>query len=82
MPQILLINGHNPLTLLHSALSGGLHDQSDEECLALATSIRVIMTELAERLGQALKDEAELNAAVSQLLSANAQKQRQQTSNS
>ena len=68
IPQSLLINGHNPLTLLHSALSEGLHAQTDEQCLELATSIRVVLNELAERLGQALKDEAELNTAVSRLL--------------
>jgi len=33
----------------------------DEECLEIATSIRVVMAELAERMGQALKDEAELS---------------------
>ena len=38
IPQVLLINGHNPLTLLHKALSEGLHAQSDGECLQLATS--------------------------------------------
>jgi hypothetical protein len=36
LPQVLLINGQNPLTLLHSALSEGLHAQSDEQCLELA----------------------------------------------
>jgi len=51
IPQALLVDGHNPLTLLHSALSEGLHGQPDEECLALATSIRVVLTELADRLG-------------------------------
>lgn len=67
LPQALLIDGHNPLTLLHSALSEGLHAQSDEECLELATSIRVVLTDLAERVAQALKDEAELKTAVSRL---------------
>jgi hypothetical protein len=68
IPQTLFINGQNPLTLLHSALSEGLHAQTDEECLEIATSIRVVMAELAERMGQALKDEAELSTAVSRLL--------------
>lgn len=68
MPQTLLINGHNPLTLLHSALSDGLHDQSDEHCLEIAGSVRVILGELAERLSQALKDEAEINNALSNLM--------------
>jgi hypothetical protein len=68
IPQSLLINGHNPLTLLHSALSGGVHEHTDEECLDLAHDVRVVLTELADRLGQALKDEAELNTAVSRLM--------------
>jgi hypothetical protein len=67
LPQALLINGRNPLTLLHSALSKGLHELTDERCLELAHDVRVILAELAERLGQALKDEAELNSAVSRL---------------
>jgi hypothetical protein len=68
IPPALLINGHNPLVLLHSALSQGVHDLSDEECLTLATSIRIILFEFAEKLGQALKDEKELTDAVSRLL--------------
>ena len=68
VPEILLINGHNPLTLLHSALSNGVHNQTDEECLAIASSIRLVLSELSERLSQALKDEAELNSAVSKLM--------------
>lgn len=69
MPQVLLINGHNPLTLLHSALSEGLHDRSDEHCLEIASSVRVVLAELSERLGQALKDEVELSKALSTLMS-------------
>ena len=68
LPQALLINGHNPLTLLHSALSEGLHNQSDEYCLETAHSIRVLLGELSDRLGQALKDEAELNNAITNLM--------------
>lgn len=68
MPQSLLINGQNPLTLLHRALSVGVHESPDERCLERAHDVRVVLVELAERLGQALKDEAELNTAVSRLL--------------
>jgi hypothetical protein len=68
MPPALLINGHNPITLLHRALSQGLHAQSGEECLLAASSIRLVLTELSERLGQVLKDHAELNAAVNRLM--------------
>ena len=68
LPQSLLINGHNPISLLHSALSDGLHARSDPECLEIASSVRVVLAELSERLAQALKDEAELNKALSRLM--------------
>lgn len=74
VPESLLIDGHNPLVLLHSALSEGLHAQSDEDCLELATSIRVVLTELVERMASALKEEATLNSAVKRLLGASAAK--------
>lgn len=67
LPQSLLINGHNPLTLLHSALSQGVHNLTDEACLELAHSIRIVLVEFAERLSQAVKDEVELNDAVARL---------------
>ena len=68
LPESLLINGHSPIKLLHSALSEGVHAMSDEECMKLATCVRIVLGELSDRLGQALKDEAELSAALSTLL--------------
>jgi hypothetical protein len=69
IPPVLLIAGqHNPLTLLHSALSEGLHEHTDEECLEIAQDIRVVLTELAERSAEALKQEAELTDSVTRLL--------------
>lgn len=68
IPESLLIDGHNPLLLLHRALSVGLHNLTDEECLARARSIRLVLTELAERIGQVLKDTAELKEAINYLL--------------
>ncbi len=67
IPQGLLINGYNPLTLLHDALSKGLHVYEDDVCLALAQSIRVVLAELADRMTQLLRDDAELTEAVNQL---------------
>ncbi len=69
IPESLLINGQNPLLLLHGALSDGIHNRSDEECLEIASSVRIILAELSERLSQALKDEAELTKALSTLMS-------------
>lgn len=74
IPTSILIDGHNPLTLLHSALSEGLHSETDEECLELAQHIRIIMIELADRLAVALKEDQELKAAVTKLLTKRSQK--------
>src|SRR5262249_13372478 len=63
IPDAIRIRGHNPLSLLHAALSAGLHDQTDAECLERAHDIRVVLAEPSERLAQAIKDEAEINTA-------------------
>lgn len=68
LPKILFIDNHNPLNLLHTALSNGIHSQNDEECLELATSIRVLLFELSERINVVLKEKKELKEAVSKLL--------------
>ncbi|QNB14272.1 hypothetical protein G5S35_22300 [Paraburkholderia tropica] len=68
MPESLLIDGHSPIQLLHSALSEGVHALTDAQCLELAGSIRVVLGELSERITQALKDEAELSKALSHLM--------------
>lgn len=68
IPESLRINGHNPLTLLHTATSRGLHNQSDEECLELATDIRLVLTEMADKVAAVLKDHAELDSAINRLM--------------
>jgi hypothetical protein len=67
IPQSLRIERHNPITLLHNALSEGLHAKTDAECLEIARDIRLVLSELAERIANALKDHAELNKAVGRL---------------
>lgn len=69
IPPALLIRGHNPFSLLHDALSKGIHTMSDAECLERARSIRVVLTVLAERLTYARKDQSEVNAAIKTLTS-------------
>lgn len=72
IPDSLKMGGQNPLTLLYAALSQGIHDLDDASCLELAGSVRVVLAELAERVGLALKDERELQDAVARLKKANA----------
>ena len=74
IPESLLIVGRNPLKLLHTALSEGLHSQDDTACLELAQSIRLVLTDLAERMSLALKEQKELTGAVSRILQQNAKK--------
>jgi hypothetical protein len=67
-PQALLLNGHNPLTLMYSALSEGLHNHDDDTCLELAQSIRTVLFEFSERLDTALKESNELSSAIRRLV--------------
>lgn len=67
LPDGLLIEGHNPLSLLHKSLSIGIHELSDEECLACAHSIRVVLSELAKKLKALLSDNKDLKNAISLL---------------
>ena len=68
IPESLLINGQSPILLLHHALSRGVHELSDEECLKLASTIRLVLGELSERLSAILKDRAELTEAIFTLM--------------
>jgi hypothetical protein len=68
IPQTLLVDGHDPLMLLHDALSDGMHARTDAECLELASGIRIVLTDLADRIDQALKDDKELKGAIGRLL--------------
>jgi hypothetical protein len=68
LPEGLLINGHNPLLALHRALSVGLHDESDATCLEAAHDVRLVLTELIERMSLLRQDNSELQSAVQRLI--------------
>jgi hypothetical protein len=55
LPQALFVNGHNPLTLLHSAMSKGLRANNDKQCLEAAHDMRLALTDLVDRIDSALK---------------------------
>ena len=74
IPDRLKIRGQKPLTLLHTALSQGLHAESDETCLDMARAIRVVLVDLADRISQILKDMREINEAVSLLMKVQAER--------
>jgi hypothetical protein len=68
LPDALYIDGHSPLTLLYGAISKGLHEMSDEECLQKAQAIRVVLTELLARVDRLVTEDKELKAAVAALM--------------
>lgn len=71
MPENLFINGQNPIRVLHGVLSHGVHELPDEQCVGLARSVRVVLGKLSEKLSEILKDEAEVEEALSTLLNYN-----------
>ncbi len=68
LPQALLINGYNPLALLDQAISKGSYAHNDTDALKLATALRRILSELADRVVRALEDQTDLDEAVNFIL--------------
>jgi hypothetical protein len=68
LPHGLLINGQNPLLALHNALSIGLHHESDEKCLEAAHDVRLVLTDLIEKMSLLRQDNSELHGAVQRLI--------------
>jgi len=52
LPSILRPNNINPLGILHSELSEGLHAETDENCLEIATHLREVLTFLVNQIIQ------------------------------
>jgi hypothetical protein len=69
LPPALFISGHNPLTILYDVLSDGIHDLSDEQCLAHARTVRTLLIVLADRISEISKDEAKVQEAIGAFLS-------------
>src|SRR5947207_1667447 len=76
LPQILLIDGQNPLELLHPVLSDSIHDRTDEEALEIASEIRLVLINLAERIALAKTQSAELQQAVAKLAARRAKRRK------
>ena len=68
IPAVLLIDGHNPLALLHDSLSEGIHRLADGECLERAEHAEVILCEIAERIHIAVTERKTVKAALTSIL--------------
>ena len=52
LPKSLKDIGDNPIRLLYSQLSGGIHDFTDEECLQKAESIDIVLTYIIKKINE------------------------------
>lgn len=64
----------NPLNLLHSTLSEGLHAKTDEECLEVAGSIRDILVFLVNQILQTKESSKKFTSRMRKLLEKKADK--------
>ncbi len=68
LPSILKPNGMNPLGVLHSELSQGLHDKSDEECLTSAEHVKNILIYLINQIIQSKENAKQFTGSMKSLL--------------
>jgi hypothetical protein len=74
LPSILRPNGMNPLGVLHSELSEGLHAESDESCLENANHIKSILTFLINQIIQSKESAKGFTQSMKSLLSKKSKK--------
>lgn len=73
LPGILRPNGMNPLSVLHSELSEGLHADTDEECLEKSSHIRDILTFLINQILSSKEASKQFTSSMRTLLDKKAQ---------
>lgn len=71
LPPILMPKGNNPLKLLYSQLSKGIHSLSDEECLERASYIRNILLFLVKEIVNHRNSAKEFTESIKELLKQN-----------
>lgn len=68
LPEILRPDGMNPLNLLHTTLSEGLHAKTDDACLEIAGSIREILIFLVNRILETKQTSKKFTTSMRKLL--------------
>lgn len=74
LPPILRPEGMNPLSALHSALSQGLHAESDDECLELAEHCREVLVFLVNQVAASNETAKTFTSSMRKLLDKKAAK--------
>ena len=68
IPNAVYIKGENPFSVLHKALSRGLHGAlNDQDCLELAVAIRLVLVHLFEQVRAVTSAEDKLTDALNKL---------------
>jgi hypothetical protein len=68
LPSTLRAEGSNPLALMHSTLSEGLHAESDEECLQSAMECREIIVFLVNQINDSKANTKKFTDSMKNLL--------------
>ncbi len=68
LPKTLEVEGVNPLKTLHSALSEGLHKQTDEECIKKAEIIRRVLIYLVNQIIKTKNDKSDFKEGLKNLI--------------
>ena len=76
LPAILRPDGMNPLAALHSALSQGLHAESDEDCLDIAENCREILIFLVNQVAASKQTAKTFTASMRKILDKKSEKVR------
>jgi hypothetical protein len=63
-PTSFAVDGQNVFTILYGALSSGIHGKSDEDCLSIATSIRVCLNFLIQKIAATKQEKDVLKEAL------------------
>jgi hypothetical protein len=74
LPPILRPEGMNPLSVLHSALSEGLHAESDDECLEFAQHCREVLVFLVNQVAASKETAKSFTTSMRRLLDKKAAK--------
>ncbi len=68
LPESLQVAGNNPLSVIYSALSEGLHVQDDETCLNLAHNIREALTYLVHQINLQTQGKRQFTESLKQIV--------------
>lgn len=77
LPATLRPNNVNPLSVLHSALSEGLHAESDEECLEQAAAVREILIFLVNQISASRESQKAFTAGMKKFLDKKAEQSKE-----